>query len=322
MKLPVRYKISLSLVIVITVAVLCALPFFMTTKQVIYVYTKSLYADSQERGFIRELKQLGYEVKVNNRNISDTRNIALWFRNPGIINNVFQSKAQYNFLYNEEYMPIDGKNVLNMPIILTPYRALYEHYVRSNMKSALFEKGVNTAEFYPYSKKKTYNLVYLGDNNKDSSLVYFLEEKKEVLFLGRFWTDIPSSRILKYKSDVEKGEIIAESRNIIIYNPENATENNKIPTDVLEATATGALVFSSPNEKISAQYGDNVIIYHTPQELWTQIIYYQNNPMKAQQKAQEAQKITLNNYSSQISAHRFKELLDWLKNTSLTKQND
>ena len=65
MKLPAAQKTVLGLLAAIAAAALCALPFLAVKKEIVYVYAKSPVPDSRETGFIRELKRLGYEVKLN-----------------------------------------------------------------------------------------------------------------------------------------------------------------------------------------------------------------------------------------------------------------
>ena len=65
MKLPAAQKTVLGLLAAIAAAALCALPFLAVKKDIVYVYAKSPVPDSRETGFIRELKRLGYEVKLN-----------------------------------------------------------------------------------------------------------------------------------------------------------------------------------------------------------------------------------------------------------------
>lgn len=130
-------KIILSLLISITAVVFFTLPFLMDAK-ILYVYS-SQPLNTYENTYVKELGELGYKIKYNVSSDAKEEGAAIWFYTPEIIRQLKQSKAKYNFLYTEEYNVVDLSDISEYPIILTPHRALYEHYVRSNMKTALLD---------------------------------------------------------------------------------------------------------------------------------------------------------------------------------------
>lgn len=182
MKLPAAQKTVLGLLAAIAAAALCALPFLAVKKDVVYVYAKSPVPDSRETGFVRELKRLGYEVKLNSSSLPAAGTVGLWFRPPEFASQLETSPAAWNFIYNEDYYPFDWRGLKKLPVVLTPYRELYEHYARSNIKTAMFTLGVNTVDFYAPEAVfqpgyKVYPLVYYGDNNKSSPLAESLKKQ-------------------------------------------------------------------------------------------------------------------------------------------------
>lgn len=184
MKLPAAQKTVLGLLAAIAAAALCALPFLAVKKDIVYVYAKSPVPDSRETGFIRELKRLGYEVKLNSSSLPAVGTVGLWFRPPEFASQLETSPAAWNFIYNEDYYPFDWRGLKKFPVVLTPYRELYEHYARSNIRTAMFTVGVNTTDFYAPETVfqpgyKVYPLVYYGDNNKSSPLAESLKNKAE-----------------------------------------------------------------------------------------------------------------------------------------------
>ena len=130
-------KIILSLFISITAVVFFTLPFLMDAK-ILYVYS-SQPLNTYENTYVKELGELGYKIKYNVSSDAKKRGTAIWFYSPEIIRQLKQSKANYNFLYTEEYNVVDLSGIKDYPIILTPHRAIYEHYMRSNMKTALLD---------------------------------------------------------------------------------------------------------------------------------------------------------------------------------------
>ena len=127
-------KIILSLFISITAVVFFTLTFCMDEKE-ISIYAKSPLSVDQ-KVFVKELENLGYKTKVYPLRYEESSNITIWLGGPETIKQIQYSKAKYNFLYVEEYdlVSLGGGNIY--PIILTPHKSIYEHYMRSNMKTA------------------------------------------------------------------------------------------------------------------------------------------------------------------------------------------
>lgn len=311
MKLKAGYKYTLSLVLAIAAAVLCTLPFLALKKDTLYIYTEYLEPSSKEQGFIRELKRMGVRIVVNSANLPDADSYALWFKNPEYADKIMASPAKENFLYTEAYYPLNWQNFKKIPVMLTPYREIYEHYMRSNVKSALMILGVDTSVFYKKSDVKKYQLIYSGDNNKISPVAEYLKTHTTALFLGTFWPhDYPHLALEKSLPEA-KGMALSQTQKVVVYNDENTPEAKKVPQEIMEATACGALVFSSPNKAVTEMYGNSVIIYHNLQDLASKLTKPLDNISR--QQTINAQKITTEKLSSNASAKRFKELLDWVK---------
>lgn len=317
MKLPIAQKFSLCLLAVATAVTLCVLPFLATDKETIYLYTRDAQPDSREQGFASELKRLGYEVKLNASNMPSANSIGFWFKTPEYIKEINQSQAKYNFIYNEEYYPINGQELQTKLIVLTPYQDLYEHYVRSNIKSAKFILGVNMADFYMDAKSlqsdyKEYSLVYYGDNNKPSPLAVKLQSEANVKFLGRFWEK--NDKVLQNKEGgaSERGRLLSKAKIVSVYNEPNSLDSKIISKEIMEAAASGCLVMSSPNGMVKEIYGDNIIVYENLEDFPKLVTYYLNQPEIRINKIINAQKITAEKLSATASAQRLNEIIQWL----------
>lgn len=138
------YKIKLFLAYAITAAVLCALPFLVYGKTVINVYPSRAVPNAAEKALITALQQQGYKVKISPS--SSKKDIALWFRPPEQVGEAAGGTAKYNFMYSDAHYPFAWQEHTKLPIILTPHQDLYEHYMRSNVKAAVFPKiTINSA---------------------------------------------------------------------------------------------------------------------------------------------------------------------------------
>lgn len=320
MKLKAGYKYSLSLVIALTAVMLCILPFLAVKKDTLYVYTEQPNLSVEEQGFIRELRRLGLSVIVNKQFKADKEVYALWFKNPNYAAKISDSSTIKNFLYTEAYYPFDWKSVKNPPIILTPYREIYEHYMRYNVKSAIMMLGTDTSVFYQRNAKKRYALVYSGDNNKNAPITEYLKNHTTALFLGTFWPkDYPN---LSLKASLPKGraKVLSETQKVVVYNEKDAPESKRVPKEIMEATVCGALVFTTYNKAVEDMYQDNIIFYTNEEDLKEKLAMPFNAVL--QDKVLKAQKITTEKLSSAAAAKRFKELLDWVKNNQNSMPND
>lgn len=141
-----EWKLILLSVLAIAAVALCALPFFARDEKTIYIYTKQPVPSKEEQIFANELNKLGYKIKLNPQNFPSQKIIGFWFRSPEFAAKIAtQSQAKYNFLYSDEYYPFDWYKMKKYPIVLTPYQDLYEHYMRANLKSALFQFETNAS---------------------------------------------------------------------------------------------------------------------------------------------------------------------------------
>lgn len=352
MKLPAAQKTVLGLLAAIAAAALCALPFLAVKKDIVYVYAKSPVPDSRETGFIRELKRLGYEVKLNSSSLPAAGTVGLWFRPPEFASQLETSPAAWNFIYNEDYYPFDWRGLKKLPVVLTPYRELYEHYARSNIRTAMFTLGVNTVDFYAPEAVfqpgyKVYPLVYYGDNNKSSPLAESLKKQSEnnkplseslnaqsrndnpsslaeklkkyggtvqgnVWFMGRFWEN-GLPQLVPQGTPAEKGRELSRAFITAVYAAPETPAAKMVPAETAEAAAAGALVIMPSNSAVKEIYGDNVIMYEKESDFPGLVDYYLQNPEISRAKIVAAQKITVDRLSSAASARRFKEILDWLR---------
>ncbi len=319
MKLPIVQKIYIILLAIVAAVALCVLPFFAIDKETIYVYTANIYPDSREQGFVNALKRIGYKVKLNNKSSPAPDSIGFWFTPPKYLAKINQSQAKYNLIYSEGYYPLDSQEVQTNLIILTPYQDLYEHYVRSNIKSAKFVLGVNLEDFSVNSKNflkgyKKYPLIYYGGDTL-SPLAEKLRQEKNVKFLVQKGEIGANILPIKEGDVTERGDFLSKASIVALYNYENSPQRKYIQPELMEAAASGALVVSTPNSAVEEIYGDSIVMYRNLEEFPKQINYYLTHQEIMRNKIIKAHKITAEKLSSEASARRIHELIEWLNRT-------
>lgn len=324
MKLPIAQKINIGLLAVIMAVALCALPFFTIKKDRIYIYTSSPVLDTRAEGFINELKRLGYEIKVNDKDLPQKDDIGIWISPKEGLKEVNQSEGRYNFIYSENYNPYEWQSIETDIIMLTPYRDIYEHYVRSNIKSAMFMLGVNMSDFYMHENNfqkdyKKYPVIYYGDYEEGTLLGQKLRYAGGVKFIGRFWPINQQLLSEKEGKAKERGEYLSRADITVIYKAPESSASKFINSEIMESAASGTLVISSSNARIKEIYGDSIVSYDNIEDIKGLVEYYLKNPEITKNKILDAQRITQNQLSSKASAERFKSILDWLQENGTKK---
>lgn len=130
------HKGFLFLVLTLTVAVLCTLPFLFIKKQKLYVYTNINQTNTEEQNFIKELKHLGLDIVVDGKQKPTKNDDVLWLSVKNAYEQTIKSEGRFIFIYSEEAYPLDWQQLKTPVIMLTPHQKIYEHYMRSNVPSA------------------------------------------------------------------------------------------------------------------------------------------------------------------------------------------
>lgn len=120
---------------------LSMLPFFSFNKEKIYIYTQTEHPTKSETKLIEEVQQKNFKVIINSSLWPEEKSYGLWFKDSPDIEKIQQSKANINFVYTEVFAAIEWKRLVKPIVIITPYRELYEHYIRSNIPTVQAKLG-------------------------------------------------------------------------------------------------------------------------------------------------------------------------------------
>jgi len=306
-------RVFLNVLLFITAVVLCALPFFVLPQNKVYVYTKNIYPDSREDGFVGQLQKKGYRVYINKEPTSQEE-VAIWFKSfASIPFKEAKAKFTYNFIYSEDYSVVGFSKFDDNFIVLTPYVEIYEHYMRSNIKSAMFYLGVNTKDFTYLAKNKKYMLTYYELRNKNTLLIDYLKKDKNVQFVGKFWNNNHKEKASYRDIAKKENKILNDSFAVIVDNSKNP---KLIPEELIRATMSRALVLTNKTPSVYDIYKENLVYYENKEDIKHILSYYKKHKGLVEDKTKEALNVTINKMSSSSSAKRFDELLNWLKITN------
>lgn len=164
------HKSILFLVITITAAVFFALPLLFTGNKTLYIYADTRQINSEKQSFIQELRQLGFHVKINSKKETSENSDVLWFSSENIYEKLSQSKFRFNFVYMEEFYPLDWQRLTKPVIVLTPHQELFEHYMRSNVPSAKMQLSDITKENTKEAALRFYEIwKWVKENSEPNS---------------------------------------------------------------------------------------------------------------------------------------------------------
>ena len=308
MKAKLSHNISIIMLLIITAVTLCVLPLKYIKQETIYVYTQTNNISSQESAFIESLRKNRYKVFVNNYKQLKADDVSIWFSDINSIKNIKNKIPQkYCFIYDENYYPIQLEELEEYPIVLTPYKDLYEHYTRSNIRSALFYLGENLKDFSFNNINNRKDITYYEIKNRDSYLSEFVKKNDKITLLNK--NNIPVSAS---ENNINKlyNKTLQQSLITIV---DNIPNNKLIPREIIQATLSGSLVLTPYNETVYNIYKDNILYFTSIHEIEYIIINYSKKQSEVTSKTIKANQISLKEFSSDASAKRFIELLNWLK---------
>lgn len=169
----------------------------------------------------------------------------------------------------------------------------------------------NTARFYPeYDEKFQSEILFVGNAHfyrKAPNIVY--RKGLPIDIYGNFWDDgmakgsyIDNRVLRKYYSSAK---IVLNDTSPLM------RQYGFISNRVFDVTAAGGFLISDYMPEIEAIYGDTIPMWKTEDELIELVEYYLNpeHEEERKDKAERAREITLKNFTSEIAAEKFKDIL-------------
>lgn len=181
-------------------------------------------------------------------------------------------------------------------------------------KTYYIPQFTNTSRFYPdFDENLKSDVLFVGVNAFYRTAVpALLQRGVKVDVYGPNWpqgvakADYADNQILrKYYSSAKI--VLNDTR-------EGMKKFGFISNRIFDATACGTLVISDYMPEIEQIYGDSVPMYHNDDELYELVQYFLTHDEERIEKAQRAQKITLQNFTADMAAEKFLNIINLLKN--------
>ena len=147
-------KKTILILLAIAAAVLCTLP--LLVKDTLYIKAAQELT-ANEKQFLKALEKQGIKTVKHNENTPKDAYV-LWFYPPEQALTLQNTPTeQTDFIYTDAYYPFEWRGLKKLPVMLTPHQKLYEHYMRSNIKSAVLDikepnAAARFAEIYQWLK--------------------------------------------------------------------------------------------------------------------------------------------------------------------------
>lgn len=231
-----------------------------------------------------------------------------------------QGKSINIYLFGwKVYFP--NKNGINIAYILYPdcYNKYYSQYydmLAVASKQYLSELAndisyvkyipqfTNTKKFY-FKKDDKYanNILFVGNNHitgiTRKSVEYAMKNNIIVDVYGKWWNSFNSK--INFKGDFIANEHLhkyySSAQIVLNDHMKSMSDNGFISNRVFDVTASRGFLISDYMPEIKEVYGDNVPMYKNAKEFKELIDYYLQHPEIRDEKAKNAQQITLKNFS-------------------------
>lgn len=291
-----------------------------------YYYGKDgdfFLADDLKAGF----EQLGYKVEYRFR--EDYNNLKL-----GNAGNVLYFKGYYNFEHLPEVKDDKRKRILylyyveglhpeilnEVDIVASASQKFINDFLITQNKPAVFvPQFTNPERFKPaeHEDSKAYPVLFVGSNHSGfgrKSVDFALMANAPLNVFGKFWEKKLSPNILKgnYIDNNELNRYYANAQIVLNDHREDMVFYGFISNRIYDVTASGGFILTDYMPEITRIYGDSIATYKDYDEFKEKLAFYLANPKIRKKMAEQARKITLENFTNtkvaEIFANTFKNI--------------
>lgn len=291
-----------------------------------YYYGKDgdfFLADDLKKGF----EKLGYTVEYRFR--EDYNDLKL-----GNAGNVLYFKGYYNFEHIPENKNDKRKRILylyyveglhteilsEVDVVASASQKFINDFLISQNKPAVFiPQFTNPERFKPaqHDENKAYPVLFVGSNHSGfgrKSVDFALMANAPLSVFGKFWEKKLPTNTLKgnYIDNNELNHYYSNAKIVLNDHREDMFFYGFVSNRIYDVTASGGFILTDYMPEISKIYGNSVATYKDYNEFKKKLAYYLANPSIRKNMAEQARKITLENFTNtkiaQIFANTFKSI--------------
>lgn len=163
--------------------------------------------------------------------------------------------------------------------------------------------------YYDYQSDKQTEVLFVGNFHFERvGPLAAVQQNLPITIYGAYWPEGVDVAGLYIDNRILR-QYYSSAKIVLNDTKPNMRDFGFITTRLYDATASGAFVISDYIPEIAEIYGDSVPMWRTKEELKQLVDYYLEHPDEREIKAKQAQKITLENFTSEKIAAQFDELL-------------
>jgi len=189
-----------------------------------------------------------------------------------------------------------------------------EQMRKKGFKAYYVPQFTNPKRFYPeYDETIKSEILFVGKNVPyRTSAPIALKAGLPITIYGPDWEGLATAESIN-NNDLHR--YYSSAKIVLNDTRKEMRENGFISNRIFDATASGALVISDYMPEIEEIYGDTVPMWKTEAELVELIKYFLDpaNEDERLDKARHAREITLKNFTSDIVAKQFKQIIKDIK---------
>ncbi len=166
--------------------------------------------------------------------------------------------------------------------------------------------------FYEYAPELAFDILFVGRPGYERiSAKWAMESGFDVALFGEGWEKVAPLEMVKgtYIDNRELHKYYASAKIVLNDTRQDMKTAGFISNRVFDVTASGGFLISDYMPEIEQFYGDSIPMFRTKEELKKLLDYYLAHPKERAQKAKQAQKITLKNFTNTVAAQKIMQAL-------------
>ena len=220
------------------------------------------------------------------------------------------TRTQFESDYYKKLIPL----LKDFDAIVTASKSLTEALKSFNLNIHYIPQFTSTAHFFPkYDENIKSDVLFIGryaEYRRAPQMV--INNHLPITIYGPDWQGFSKADALDYNN---LNKYYSSAKIVLNDTRSEMILHGVISNRIFDATACETLVISDYMPEIEAVYGDTVPMWKTEEELVELVKYYLAPEHEAERldKAKRAREITLKNFTAEIAAQKFNQIIDDLK---------
>lgn len=219
------------------------------------------------------------------------------------------------FIYNTDASLNDELQYFDL--IATPAEALIPELIKKGHQAVFVPQFTNPQKFKSqFDDTVKSELLFVGSPWYDRvSVLYAIEYGYDISVYGLEWKGKIPDKYIKgeYIDNNSLNRYYSSAKIVLSDHPDDLAEMGLVINRLYDASAVGAFVISEYSPYIEKIFGDAIPMYKNKEEFKQLIDYYLAHPDERREKALEAQRITLKNFTHFSVAQKLKQLFETIR---------